>query len=373
MIIILKPTLDCNLRCRYCYLSNSSKSHTMFNVEFTKSILRQVKENLPKERRIKILWHGGEPLLWGIDNFKEILPYIDELFKDREYKVSIQTNLTMINDDIINLFINHHVNVGISLDGPKDIHDSQRQTKDGKGTFDNVVKKIELCKSKGLKLGCISVGTRKHIGRIKELYEFMTKLDIGFKFNPIFKSGEAQNHIDELGITPAEYASMVIELFDLWFYDNQNRISSSILSDIASSLISKKKCSHCLFSYNCQNNIIAISPTGEVVPCGRFCDEDLIAYSYGNLHSESLATILAKIKTTATYKRAEYISNSECRNCHYYGICFGGCMFDGYLKSGDFQSKTFLCGAYKKIFKHITMRLEESGMYNLNNYIKPRG
>ncbi|MDE5607818.1 MAG: radical SAM protein [Muribaculaceae bacterium] len=367
MIIILKPTLNCNLRCRYCYLKESSKRGNAFDVDFAKSILRQVKENLPRYRKIKILWHGGEPLLWGLDNFKEILPYIDNEFHDREYKISIQTNLTLINNDFINLFKKHHVNVSLSLDGPNDIHDSQRQTLRGLGTFDTVLNKIKICTNAGLKLGCITVGTRKHIGRVRELYDLMSELGLDFKFNPIFKGGEAQNNIEELGISPAEYASMVIELFDLWFYDDRSRISSSFFTDIASSIISKKKCTHCLLSYNCQDNIIAVSPSGDVVPCGRFCDEDLIEYSYGNLHSDSLANILATIRTTKTYNRAEYIADSDCCSCHFYNICYGGCMYDGFLKSGDFRSKTFLCGAYKKIFKHITMRLEETGMYKQNN------
>lgn len=367
MIVILKPTLNCNLRCRYCYLRDSSKIGKAFDADFAKSILRQVKENFSKDRKIKILWHGGEPLLWGIDNFKEILTYIDKEFCDKEYKISIQTNLTLINDDFIKLFKKHHVNVSLSLDGPKDIHDSQRQTANGQGTFDAVLKKIKLCQSAGLKLGCITVGTQRHIGRIAELYELMSKLGIDFKFNPIFKGGEAQNHIDELGITPAEYASMVMELFDLWFYDSRSKISNSMFSDIASSIISKKRCTHCFLSRNCQDNVIAVAPSGDVVPCGRFCDEELIKYSYGNLHSEPLGTIRARIKTMATHKRSEYIANSDCHNCRYYGICFGGCMYDGYLESGDFTSKTFLCSAYKRIFKHITMRLEGTGMYKQND------
>lgn len=364
MILILKPTLSCNLRCKYCYLSECSKVSTTFDVDFAKSVLLQAKLLLAKNQKIKILWHGGEPLLWGIDNFRTILPFIEDLFGDVDFKISIQTNLTLINKEFVDLFVRYNVHVGTSLDGPKDIHDSLRTTIDGKGTFDLVLDKIDFCRSHGLKVGCITVGTHKHIGKIEQLYRFMRDHQIGFKFNPIFNAGEARKSIDELGLTHFEYSEMAIELFDLWFNDKQSKISNAIFADIASSMISRRNCSHCLFLPNCQKHVIAISPKGDVVPCGRFCDDELINLSYGNLHTDSLSTIVSRMQQSDIYKRHEYIAKSNCSQCEYYYLCYGGCMFDGYIKSNDFKSKSFLCCAYKKIFKHIESELQNAGMIN---------
>lgn len=363
MILILKPTLACNLSCKYCYLSEESKISSKFDVQFAKSVLRQAKELLlDKKQKIKILWHGGEPLLWGINNYTEILAFIEEEFKECSYTISIQTNLSLINDDFIDLFIKHKVSVGCSLDGPKEIHDSQRVMNNGAGSFDTILSKIELCRKRGLQLGCIAVGTKKHIDKIPLLYQFMCDNNIGFKFNPIFSAGEATKNIDEYGLTPNQYATMSIELFDLWFYDNVHKVSNSIFVDIASSLISQKNCSHCLFNRNCQDNIFAVSPNGDVVPCGRFCDDGLLKYTYGNLHLESLEAILQKKQTSDIYNRYKYIENSQCNKCHFFKICYGGCLYDGYIKTGDFKSKTFLCSAYKKIFSHISKRLKEENL-----------
>jgi uncharacterized protein len=220
------------------------------------------------------------------------------------------------------------------------------------------MEKIKLCREKGLKLGCITVGTKKHISKILLLYQFMCENNIGFKFNPIFNAGEAKKNIDNYGLTPDEYSKMVIELFDLWFYDSKNRVNNSVFVDIASGLISKKT-SHCLFNKNCQDNIIAIAPNGDVVPCGRFCDDGLKQYAYGNLHLESLNTILQKIKSSEIYNRSKYIEQSSCSKCEFFTICNGGCLYDGFTKTGNFKTKTFLCSAYKKIFSHISNRLKE--------------
>jgi uncharacterized protein len=349
-------------------LSEESKTSNKFDVEFAKSVLQQVKEILSsnKRKRLKILWHGGEPLLWGIKNYAEIFAFIKKEFEGYNYTISIQTNLLLINEEYIDLFLKYKVSVGCSLDGQKEIHDAQRVTHKGEGTFDLLMKKIELCMQKGLKLGCIVVGTKKHVGKIPLLYKFMCDNNIGFKFNPIFDAGEAKKNIDNYGLTSDEYAIMAIELFDLWFYDNKNKVNNSIFADMASALISKKT-SHCLFDKNCQDNIIAISPNGDVVPCGRFCDNGLKEYAYGNLHMESLVSILAKRKISEIYNRCKYIQESSCGKCEFCTICNGGCLYDGFTKTGDFKSKTFLCSAYKKIFSHIYNRLKENNLLNYGN------
>jgi uncharacterized protein len=335
----------------------------MLDAGFAKSILRQIKEcflHNPKHR-LSIIWHGGEPLLWGIENYKKIFAYMAQDFEGCKYKNSIQTNISLMNEEIIALFLKYNVHVSFSLDGPKGIHDLQRVNHNGEGTFDMIMEKIALCKEKKLSMGCIVVASKKHLGKIPELYQFMCDNNISFKFNPLFNAGEAKKNVDEYGLTPDEYAAMFIELFDLWFYDNEHKNYNKSFEEIASSLITKRT-SGCLFGRNCQDSFLAISPNGDVVPCGRFCGNELIQYSYGNLHKESLEILLPKIRKSDIYNRYKYIEESSCGTCEYFEVCHGGCLHDGFIKSGDFKSKTFLCDAYKKIFAHISKRLKEKGM-----------
>ena len=128
------------------------------------------------------------------------------------------------------------------------------------------------------------------------------------------------------------------------------------------SAITTGQTEHCMVGYNCQDQFLAIAPTGDVMPCGCFCDNDMLQYSYGNLHQETLADILPRIKQSESYKRAEYIAQSDCAKCKWYHICHSGCLHDGFLASGDFRHKTFLCPAYKRIFAHIEKRLKENGI-----------
>ena len=365
MVIIIKPTYSCNFRCKYCYLGNETKVRSkIFELSFVQNAIEQIREYVidnESRKKVTFIWHGGEPLLWGVENFKRVFEFMEEELSDIDYSNSIQTNLSLLTEEYVDLFLKNNVHIGFSVDGFRELNDSQRVFVDGSGTYDVIMDKLAMARAKGLSMGCILVGTKNSLGHIKELYKFVVENKLNFKFNPLFKSGEAQHNDTELGISPAQYAEMAIELFDLWYNDSDSKITESNFVEIASNLLTGHT-SGCLFGKNCQDNFFAIAPTGDVFPCGRFCDESTSEFSYGNLHNEGLTDILARAKKSDCYNRYKYIEESNCRQCEYFHICNGGCLHDGYLRSGDFKSKTFLCSAYKKIFKHIKGRITETGL-----------
>ena len=353
MIIIIKPTYSCNFSCKYCYLSNETKVSHQAELSLVLKALSQIRDIInPSDKRVTtFIWHGGEPLVWGYDNFKSVFEYVENKFRGCNYRHSIQTNLSLVDERFIKLFKRFKVSVSFSLDGTKDIHDSQRVDRAGHPTFEKIMTQYTLCRVNGLNPGCIVVATKKHIGRIAELYEFMANKGINFKLN-IFSSGEAENVEDEYGLTPQEYAKMSVELFDLWYNDTNRRIDNQKFVDIASAIVTGQT-SLCVFSKNCQDNVFALSPYGEVFPCGRFCDISLKEYSYGNINDSTLKDLVSKRRNTDIYKREQYIKNSDCASCRYYSICHGGCLHDGFLVNKDFKTKSFLCEAYKVVFEHI--------------------
>ena len=365
MVLIIKPTYSCNFRCKYCYLGNETKVQSkMFDLAFVRNAIEQIREyviNNKSKKKVTFIWHGGEPLLWGVENFRRVFEFMEDGLSGIDYTNSIQTNLSLLTEEYVDLFLKYNVHVGFSIDGFKELNDSQRVFADGSGTYDVIMEKLTMARNKGLSVGCIIVGTKNSIGRVKDLYQFVCENKLNFKFNPLFISGEAQKNDDELGITPNEYADMSIELFDLWYNDPDGRITESNFVEIASNILTGHT-SGCLFGKNCQDNFFAIAPTGDIFPCGRFCDESTSEFSYGNLHKESLTDILTRARKSDCYNRYKYIEESNCRQCEYFHICHGGCLHDGYLRSGDFKSKTFLCSAYKKIFKHIKGRITETGL-----------
>lgn len=363
MTIVIIPSFDCNFRCKYCYINNPTKLlKDKLDADFICSVFSQLKELLKvNHNKLTIIWHGGEPLIWGIDNYKQVFEFIEHELPDVIIRNSIQCNLSLINDDYIDLFKQYNIKLGFSLDGTKEINDTQRIFANGDGTFSTIMDKLELCRKRGLNVGCIAVCSRKHVGAIGDVYHFMNKMKLNFKLNPLFETGEAVNNNDEFGITAKEYADIMIELYDMMMVDPDNCIAEDNLLEMGSAIVSGVT-EHCMFGYNCQDNFMAIVPSGDVMPCGRFSDNSFLHFSYGNLHKETLADIMTRKKQSETYKRAEYIAHSGCVHCKWYHICHGGCLHDGFLASGDFRHKTFLCNAYQRIFTHIEKRLRESGL-----------
>lgn len=370
MTIIIKPTFNCNFRCTYCYLTNCVKSDSMImEYDVAESLISQAVAFCYKnnKRKLTLIWHGGEPLLWGIENFQSIFAFTENMTGKICIHHSIQTNLSLINDDYIELFKKYNVKVGFSIDGSKEINDRYRKLIDGRGTFDTIISNLYKCRDAGLNVGAIIVASTAFKNCIPELYRFICKHKLNFKFNPLFLSGEA-NNLQDISLTPVEYAQMSNELFDLWFFDKEHHIKESTFEDIASAFLTKNRITKgCMFSRNCQDNFLAISPHGDVFPCGRFCDTDA-TYSYGNINNEPLEMILHRRKESAQYKRAEFIAKSGCKDCSFFDICHGGCLHDGYLNGGNFETKTFLCAAYKIIFSHIRNRVQQhiAPNYNMN-------
>lgn len=370
MTIIIKPTFNCNYRCTYCYLTNCIKSDTyVMNYEVAERLISQAvlfckNNNRPK---LTIIWHGGEPLLWGIKNFDSIFSFTEQLSTSLCIRHCLQTNLSLINDDYIHLFKRYNINIGFSLDGPKDINDRFRKRMDGRGSYDIIIRNLYKCREAELNVGAIVVASSVLKNRIPELYRFICEYKLNFKFNPLFLAGEASN-CQSLSLTPLEYVQMSNELFDLWFFDKEHHIKESTFEDIASAFLTENKITKgCMFSRNCQDNFLAISPHGDIFPCGRFCDTDT-TYSYGNINEEPLEIILKRRNESAQYKRAEFIANSSCKDCSFFNMCHGGCLHDGYLSGRNFETKTFLCSAYKIIFSHIRDRVQQYLVphYNVN-------
>lgn len=356
MVIIIKPTFNCNFRCSYCYLTNSVKSDlTMMKYEVAENLISQAILLCRKKSRktLTLIWHGGEPLLWGVENYQRVFDFAEKQSAGLYIRQCVQTNLSLIDTEYIKIFREYKVKIGFSLDGTKTINDLQRRTISGNGTYDIIMNKVEMCKTAGLNIGCILVGSKNFIGHIGEVYDFLCANNLNFKFNPLFNAGEAVNAGDSIAISPEEYAEMAIELFDLWYYDRKNAFKETTFIDIASYFVSKtKKSRGCMFSVNCQDSFMAVSPSGEVFPCGRFCETDT-RFSYGNITNESLESIVSNIKKSEIYARNKHIETSSCSKCKYFQLCHGGCLHDGFLKNGDFKSKSFLCSAYKRIFSHI--------------------
>lgn len=217
---IIKVTEMCNFDCAFCRYSNHKQNTGIINVDTVKKILRESAEiNVKTNSKVKVLFHGGELLLWGIEHFYEIYEYEKELSDKTGVKFtnSIQTNASLIDDDWISFFKTSHIGIGISLDGP--IGTNAHFSRDESLSFKKTIAVLNKLKKQKVPFGILSVITNKHIANGAEgFYDFLVE-------NSIKNCGlyYCYNPDDECSVDAEKLGYYLSDLFDLYF-DGEARI-----------------------------------------------------------------------------------------------------------------------------------------------------
>lgn len=257
--IIAKPTHDCNLSCKYCYIDEKVELGMM-----SEQVLAQTIEKVSKfAEDSHWIWHGGEPLLMGVEFFK-IINDIQNFYKKREklFSNSIQTNGILIDNELIELIgKTGDFHIGFSIDGPEEIHNTLRTYENGKGSFKDVMSGFELLKNNKKKGGAICVVNAKSINYPKKLYDFFKLEKINVKFNPLINSGRARENLESLWITPKQYGRFLSELWQIYNEDVQKDGMVSIDIDPFMDVIGNIETGRpigCNYSVSCRETFISI-------------------------------------------------------------------------------------------------------------------
>jgi His-Xaa-Ser system radical SAM maturase HxsB len=204
---IVLPTLVCNHRCVYCH--SSARGAQTDKYSLTTETSRKIVDFIMScpSKKLKIEFQGGDALL-NFDVLKDVVLYSKKLAKEQDKTVyfSVVTNATLLTKEHILWLKEHEVHITTSLDGPKQVHDKNRKYLGGEGTYDDVIKKIGLCKDHGVDIGALMVTTKHSLPYAKEIVDTYIGLgfhDIQLKF--MNRMGFAEKQWDEIGYTPEEY------------------------------------------------------------------------------------------------------------------------------------------------------------------------
>ncbi|MFH1116440.1 MAG: radical SAM protein [Pseudomonadota bacterium] len=197
---------------------------------------------------------------------------------------SVQTNATLLTSEFIDIFVKYNFRIGLSLDGPRSLHDLTRRTSTGTSTFDTVIDSIDLARASGISIGAIAVLTKQNLDHMVDIYDFFSQRGIHFRVNPIQRKGKAATNYAEIALTPKEYGREMIRLFDMWYADDETGIIVDPFRLIIGNILTGKILS-CEFR-RCHNEMISISPDGGAYPCGIFTG--VAQYCLGNILTERM-------------------------------------------------------------------------------------
>ena len=345
----------CNLGCRYCYYSNVQFPHG--NVEsfrmpdqLLEEYIRQHIEASSGET-ISFSWHGGEPTLLGLDYFRRIVA-LQRLHRPRNKRIfnGIQTNGTLINQEWCRFLAAEEFGVGLSLDGPPELHDCYRVTRRGEPTHAKALHAFELLKHSGITCDILCAVHDQNVLHPIIVYRYFKSIgcrQIGFL--PIVERNRSLDSKAEPRSTPPDsFGEFLCAIFDEWTRQDIGRISVQQFEEAARPLQGLEH-SVCVFRKTC-GDIPVVERDGDVFSCDHFADE---AHRLGNIRDIPFIRLLessglksfgaAKCNTLPRY----------CLQCSVLDMCNGGCPKDRFLMTPEGQpGLNYLCAGYKRFFTH---------------------
>ena len=356
--VIIEVTYNCNLRCSYCYNSESLYTSEVLSFERFEHLLELLCE---KYHNIRIVWHGGEPLTCGIDYYEKAME-IEQKFVAKysvRFNNSFQTNGTLIDKEWIKFFKKYNINnLGISFDGIN--HDKYRQC------GEKTLKAMELLKKNDIKFGCMSVVSSDDYDLL-ENYKFFRDRGINMEFSYLSNEGSAS---DMPVLSCEDYTKKAIELFDYWLYDKKGVNVRLFSAYIAMTLGSGFRI--CTNS-SCHGKYLSIAPNGDISNCGRIMMQ---RYNFGNLDDmEKLSDIYHSSKflemLQGAITRREHCQN----NCKYYEWCSGGCSEQSILAGDISKPSKSNCYNFINIFEYIKntinkLIIDKVSLSELNPFVR---
>lgn len=344
--VILRTTEGCNLSCKYCYVRPSTVNEVLSLALFEKLIEELVELNYC---HITLYWHGGEPLLAGLDYFRNAVEIERKLSERHDIVIAnkMQTNGTLITEEWVDFFEVNGFRVGISLDGDED-HNENRVFASGKNSFPAALRGLELMEAGRFRTSILSVLTRNHVHHLDRYYAFVKQLGVrSFKVNPCLINKQESS---ELQVQPIEWGEAMIHLFDLWFNDDNPPHNREFHNIIGSFFVGRSTL--CTYNKTCFLDFISTVPSGDVFPCARLINEDSI-FALGNI-----ASGMPSVFERYGHLKRDY-DHLGCEECRWQQICYGGCTALAYWANHDINTHDFLCEGYKILFQHIYDTVQE--------------
>lgn len=343
MVVVLKATRLCNLRCTYCHAWREGPGHVMsFAV-----LLRTIRDALcaPGVRYVDFVWHGGEATLLGTKFLRKAL-WLQQKFvpDDVTFANAIQTNAVNISNEMLLFFKKYNFSVGVSIDGPPIVNDMRRIDKNGKGTSERIIKTLNRLNNMHISYGLLVV-VDQEIASLPPEYLLDYFVSTGSSSIDILNAlpENADDSCAVIGsyIPYPEYVEYMCRLYVVWSKSYKNKIDIRTFTALID-LLSNRSNGLCIFAGSCQGNYITIESTGDISACDKYVGDN--NYNYGNLFSGNLNEVLHKSENLKKARQELISYKSESKPCPWYSICNGGCPHDRKISKKYVSDASTCCG-----------------------------
>jgi uncharacterized protein len=374
--VVAKPIgPSCNLNCEYCfYLEKQALFTTGEKYRMSDKVLSAFITNYITSQPtpvVEFVWQGGEPTLLDIDFFKRVVDLQKPFVKRKTITNSLQTNGTLLTDKWCRFLKKNNFMVGISLDGPKEIHDRYRRDRKGSGTFDQVMRGLKLLQEHEVDYNVLACVARDTAKRPLDIYRFFKEQGVEFiQFTPVVErlcdahSGvpglrlagpaaldrkDPQGEVTPWSVIPEEYGDFLIAIYEEWVRHDVGTVFVMNFEWVLNAWIGNPS-PVCVHGPTCGRAVV-IEHNGDVYACDHCVYQQ---YKLGNILSETLPDMVAKSLRSGFGVAKESALPRWCGECEVLLACHGGCPKHRFETSHyDEPGLQYLCPGYKKFFLHI--------------------
>ena len=361
--MMFKPIgAECNIGCSYCYYQDKVRlydEHSYLSLDLIEKVIKEYID-INASEQIVFDWHGGEPLLLGLDYFKKIVEIQRKYRGNKHIYNTVQTNATLLTADFAAFFKENNFLVGVSIDGPQDVHGKFRKDKGGNSTFLKVMRGIELLHRCAVDFNTLTTISKAGEGRGSEVYRFLKNIGSRYmQFMPVYEYVDSKNNIvspdDEQSVlaswsvSPIEYGKFMCDIFDCWV---RNDVGSYFVNLFDSTLANYcgMNPGTCVYSETCGANAV-MERNGDIFPCDHFVYP---RYKLGNVKESSLREIVSSENAARFGIDKRNSLPAQCLRCEYYFACHGECPKHRFAKSDKNESGlNSLCEGLYYFFSHV--------------------
>jgi uncharacterized protein len=374
--LITKPAGSlCNLNCTYCfYLEKhhlySGRKITKMSDDILEEYISQYIASQPVPE-VNFIWQGGEPCLMGIDFYKKAIALQRKYAAGKQIENSFQTNGILLNDDWCRFFHDNRFLVGISIDGPKELHDKYRITKTGGPSFDKVVKAIALLRKHRVEFNTLTVVNNHNVDFPLEIYRFLKSVGSHYmQFTPIVErvcseklntglqlvSNEQRDDavVTDWSVDALKYGKFLKAIFDEWVKKDVGQYFVQMFDATLANWVGAQP-GVCIMAERCGNAGV-IEHNGDVYSCDHFV---FPGYHLGNITKEGLKEMMNSVTQQLFGDTKVSALPGQCRECRYLDKCWGECPKNRFLTTpqGEY-GLNYLCEGLKYFFSQVTPAME---------------
>ncbi len=380
--VMVKPTgAVCNLDCEYCFFLSKEQlypgSKFRMSEDVQESYVAQLLAAHGPRDEVTVAYQGGEPTLMGLDFFRRSVTLVEHYRQPGQHVThTIQTNGTLLDDDWGRFLVEHRFLVGLSVDGPRAMHDAYRVDKGGRPTFDRVMSGWEVLRRYGVQWNALTTVNAANADHGREVYRFLRDdLGAGFlqfipivervtdemlptadagwgvraKDRPLYR--QAGSAVTHRSVSGPQYGRFLIDVFEEWARRDVGEVFVQMFDTALAHWLGMDDAGLCVHAPTC-GSALALEHTGDLYSCDHYVEPE---YLLGSLAEGRTMLELVDSPAQRSFGDAKRDTLPRyCRDCDVRFACNGGCPKDRFTTTPDGEPGLhYLCQGYQAFFRHV--------------------